>query len=185
MDGLLKEAEANAETASLDDPALESAINFLGSKLYTEDLSLQIAEQLDKSSVSMPKILATIAYKLAERSDTETDGDIKEENLSILGMMALNEVFTIAEETGMNTTSADISAAFKHMIVLFAQDQGLPQEQVQNLANAMAQVNDEQFAQEAENMPDNLDEMLPDDDIPVAEDTPEETPAQTQEEMRA
>ena len=185
MDGLLKEAEANAETASLDDPALESAINFLGSKLYTEDLSLQIAEQLDKSSVSMPKILATIAYKLAERSDTETDGDIKEENLSILGMMALNEVFTIAEETGMNTTSADISAAFKHMIVLFAQDQGLPQEQVQSLANAMAQVNDEQFAQEAENMPDNLDEMLPDDDIPVEEDTLEENPAQTQEEMRA
>ena len=169
MAGLL-ETQTQAEEASLDDPALEKAIEYIGQRLYSEDLSLSIGEQVDKSERSDPASLALIAYKLAEAADANADGDVKEENLSILGMLSLNEVMTIAEKTGMQVTPADASAAFKQMVVMFAEDQGVPPEQVQALSASMAQVNDQQLADEAQALPDNFDEMLPDEDVPVAEE---------------
>ena len=167
MAGLLQGAKQNAENASLDDPALESAIMAMGSRLYEEGLGDSISEQVAKSLTSVPRIMATIAYKLAESSDVDTDGEIKEENLSVLGMMALNEVFEIAEASGVETSPADVSAAFKHMVIMFAQDQGLPPEQVESLANAMAQVDDRGFAEEANQVPDQFFEELPEEDVPV------------------
>ena len=57
------------------------------------------------------QMIAGLAYTLAEAADTATDGLIKEENLSILGMLTLNEVFTIAQTAGMPLADGDISAA--------------------------------------------------------------------------
>tara|TARA_B100001057_G_C22684585_1_gene885141 strand:- start:206 stop:748 length:543 start_codon:yes stop_codon:yes gene_type:complete len=167
MAGLLQTAQEDAETAALDDPALEQAITNIGQRLYNEDLAEQIADTVGKSETNLPRNLATIAYKLAESSDVDADGDIKEENLAVLGMIALNEVFEIAEAAGVKTDSSDVSVAFKHMVVMFAQDQGLPEDQVQTLANAMAEVNDRQLAEAAEDVPDETFEALPDEDVPI------------------
>ena len=112
--------------------------------------------------------MATIAYKLAESSDADTDGEIKEENLSVLGMMALNEVLEIAEASGVQIGPSDASEAFKHMVIMFAQDQGLPEDQVQTLAAAMAEVNDQQLADAANEVPEEAFDELPDEDVPVA-----------------
>jgi len=173
MVGLLKnqqaEMPADDSSPSLDDPALESAINYMGKKLYTEDLAEDIASTFSQSDRAQPRLMAMAALKLAEASDAETDGDIKEENLSILGMMALNEVFTIAEQTGVQVSGADVSAAFKEMVIMFAEEQGLSAEEVASLKDAMAQVNDQELAAEAEALPDDYDESLPDEDVPVGE----------------
>ena len=167
MAGLLQTAQQQAETAALDDPALEQAIANIGQRLYKEELGQQIADTVGKAENNVPRNMATIAYKLAESSDVDTDGEIKEENLSVLGMIALNEVFEIAEAAGVSTQPSDVSAAFKHMVIMFAQDQGLPEEQVQSLANAMAEVDDRGFAEEANQLPDSTFENLPDEDVPV------------------
>jgi hypothetical protein len=178
MAGLLKnQAEPMPEQqsmpadsgASLDDPALEQAINYMGKKLYSEDLAEEIAGMFSQSEVAQPKLLAMAAMKIAESSDVETDGDIKEENLSILGMMALNEVVTIAEAAGVQIAGSDVSAAFKEMVIMFAQDQGLSPEEIGGLKEAMARVDDAELAAEAEALPDDYDEMLPDEDVPVGD----------------
>ena len=52
MAGLLQGAKQNAENASLDDPALESAIMAMGSRLYEEGLGDSISEQVAKSPTS-------------------------------------------------------------------------------------------------------------------------------------
>ena len=165
MPGRATETSEGASDASLDDPALESAMNYMGKKLYSEDLAESIASALGQSDSVQPRNMAMAAMRLAELSDAETDGDIKEENISILGMAALNEVATIAEAAGVNVTGADVSAAFQEMVIMFAEDQGLPPEEVANLRNAMAQVSDQELAAEAEALPDNFDEMIPDQDL--------------------
>ena len=165
---LLKQAQSQAEEAALDDPALEAAIMALGGRLYKDDIATQIADNVGKSKTAVPRIMATIAYKLAESSDVDTDGEIKEENLSVLGMMALNEVLEIAEASGVQIGPSDASEAFKHMVIMFAQDQGLPEDQVQALAAAMAEVNDQQLADAANEVPEEAFDELPDEDVPVA-----------------
>ena len=159
-----------AEDASLDDPALRSAIDYLGSRLYEGDIAMDIAETLGQSPKAIPMLLAKTAYTLAENSDVETENEIKEENLSILGMVALNEVVTIATEAGVDVQSADVSAAFKQMVLMFAQDQGVPQEQINALANALSGVNDQEFAAAAEQVPDEAFDALPDEDVPIGDE---------------
>ena len=122
MAGLLKaKMPQEAQSAQAEDPALERAIEFMGTRLYDsdEELAIDIANQVGSSQVSMPLIMAKVAYALAQSADAETDGQILEENLSVLGMIALNEVFEIADRTGVPIKDGDVSSAFKHMVVLF------------------------------------------------------------------
>ena len=51
---------------------------------YKDDIATQIADSVGVSTTAVPRILATIAYK-SESSDVDTDGEIKEENLSVPG----------------------------------------------------------------------------------------------------
>lgn len=154
------------------DPALQRAINYIGTRLYGEDkVSIEIAQKLDNAQVAMPKIIATIAYTLAQAADEATDGMILEENLSILGMLALNEIFTIAEQAGMPLESKDVSAAMKQMIVMYGQDNGLTQQEIEVLAQNMAQIDDAQFAAEAAEMPDDFGDTIP--DVPVDDENPQ------------
>jgi hypothetical protein len=53
------------------------------------------------------------------------------------------------------------------MVVMFAEDQGLPEDQVQALANAMSEVNDRELADAAETVPESTFNDLPDEDVPV------------------
>lgn len=173
MAGLLQNQAAPMQAEdgalALDDPALESAINYMGKKLYSEDLSEEIARVISGSNRAQPKLMAMAALKLAAASDAETDGDIKEENLSILGMMALNEVFSIAEAGGVQVSGADVSSAFQEMVIMFAQEQGLSPEELASLKQAMVQVDDAELAREAEALPDDYGDSLPDEDVPVGD----------------
>ena len=85
MAGLLQNQQAampaEATDAALDDPALESAINYMGQKLYSEDLAEEIAATFGQSNTVQPRNLAMAALKLAEFSDVQTEGDVKEEKL--------------------------------------------------------------------------------------------------------
>lgn len=159
------------------DPALQRAIAYVGDRLYGPDkLSEEIAKQMGQSDTAMPKMIAGLAYSLAEAADTATDGLIKEENLSILGMLTLNEVFTIAQTAGMPLKDGDVSAAMKQMIIMYGQENGLTPEELNVLSEGMAQVDDTQFADEASALPDDFGDSLPDYEI-EEEEEPMQQPA--------
>jgi len=161
------EAQAAAPSMDADDPALDQAIQYLGGRLYEEDIASQIANVTEKSPESQPQLLALIAYRLAESSDVETDGDIKEENLSVIAMVALNEVMEIAEQSGMQVSPEDAAIAFRHMVTMFAQEQGLDPEQVQQLTAAMSEVDTSQLAMDADALPDDFADQISDEDVPA------------------
>lgn len=190
MAGLLQDqaqdmgGDASGTGSQFDDPALEQAIEYLGQRLYAEDISIEIAKVVEKSPTPQPKMLAEIAYRLAESSDVETDGDIKEENLSIIGMVALNEVAEIAEQAGMQITPADVSAAFQEMVLIFAREQGLSKDEIATLEASMRQVDDAELAQGAEALPDDFDEQIPDEDVPVGDENAEVGAENNQQMMR-
>ena len=147
----------------LGDPALQRAIAYIGDRLYGEaKVAEEIAQRLGSSEVALPKNLATVAYTLAQAADEATDGLILEENLSILGMLALNEVFTVAEQAGMPLQNGDVSAAMKQLIIVYAQDNGLTEEEVAVLSQGMVQVDDAQFAEASLQLPDEFGDSLPD-----------------------
>jgi hypothetical protein len=148
------------------DPALVEAIDFMGERLYEDGLADEIAQTLEQSPTSMPKILAQIAYKLAQSADTETEGEIAEENLSILGMVALNEIMTLADAAGMPLEPADASAAMKEMVILFAQDNGIPADEI---SQALAGINNQEMAMAAQATPDDFDSQIPDEDSDVGD----------------
>ena len=177
--------QASASSIDPDDPALDQAIQYLGGRLYEEDIAAQIADVTEKSPESQPQLLALIAYRLAESSDVETDGDIKEENLSVIAMVALNEVMEIAEQSGMQVAPEDAAIAFRHMVTMFAQEQGLNPEQVQQLTAAMSEVNTSELTMEAEALPDNFADQIPDEDVPLGDESaPQQPMAQGAPEMR-
>ena len=176
--------DAPSTGSQFDDPALEQAIEYLGQRLYAEDISIEIAKVVEKSPAPQPRMLAEIAYRLAESSDVETDGDIKEENLSIIGMVALNEVAEIAEQAGMQITPADVSAAFQEMVLIFAREQGLSKDEIATLEASMRQVDDAELAQGAEALPDDFDEQIPDEDVPVGDENAEVGAENNQQMMR-
>jgi hypothetical protein len=161
------EAQAAAPSMDADDPALDQAIQYLGGRLYEEDIASQIANVTEKSPESQPQLLALIAYRLAESSDVKTDGDIKEENLSVIAMVALNEVMEIAEQSGMQVSPEDAAIAFRHMVTMFAQEQGLDPEQVQQLTAAMSEVDTSQLVMDADALPDDFADQISDEDMPA------------------
>ena len=178
-------SQSGASSIDPDDPALDQAIQYLGGRLYEEDIASQIANVTEKSRESQPQLLALIAYRLAESSDVETDGDIKEENLSVIAMVALNEVMEIAEQSGMTVGPEDAAIAFRHMVTMFAQEQGLDPEQVQQLTAAMSEVDTSELTMEAQALPDNFADDLPDEDIPLGDEgAPQQPMQQGAQEMR-
>ena len=144
------------------DPALQKAIAYMGDRLYgKEKIAEDIAKTLGQSDLSMPAIVASTAYALTQAADEASDGMIREENLSILGMLALNEVFTIAETAGMPLETKDVSIAMKQMVLMYGEDNGLSKEEIEVLSQGMMQVDDAQLAQAAMELPDEFGESIP------------------------
>jgi hypothetical protein len=111
----------------------------------------------------MPEIVASTAYALAQAADESSDGMVREENLSVLGILALNEVFTIAETAGMPLEVKDISAAMKRLVLMYGEDNGLSQEEIEVLSQGMMQVDDTQLAQAALELPDDFGNSIPEE----------------------
>ena len=157
-------APENSEGDDFNDPALQRAIAYMGDRLYGKDkVAEDIAQNLGQSETPLPKMIATIAYTLSQAADEATDGMIREENLSILGMLALNEVFTVAEQAGMPLETKDISSAMKQMVIMYGEDNGLSEEEIEVLAGGMMQVDDAQFAQAALELPDQFGDSIPEE----------------------
>ena len=157
-------APENGEGDDFKDPALQRAIANMGDRLYGKDkLAEEIAQSLGQSETPLPKMIATVAYTLSQAADEATDGLILEENLSVLGMLALNEVFTVAEQAGMPLETKDVSAAMKQMVIMYGEDNGLTEEEVEVLAGGMMQIDDAQFAQAALELPDEFGDSIPEE----------------------
>jgi hypothetical protein len=82
-------------------------------------------------------------------------------------MVALNEVMEIAEQSGMQVSPEDAAIAFRHMVTMFAQEQGLDPEQVQQLTAAMSEVDTSQLAMDADALPDDFADQISDEDMPA------------------
>ena len=175
MQGLLQQpteqpAEQPVEDGGPDgfgDPALTKSIEYVGERLYSEEIGAEIAAAFDSSPTDNPDAIALIAYKLTQKADEASGGEIAEENLSLLGMLTLNEVLTVAEAAGMPIDPETGAKAMKRMVVMFAADNGIPIEQIQK---AFSQVNESELSLAAEEAPDNFDEMIADGDSPVGEE---------------
>ena len=178
MQGLLESAGGGQKTGSpqqddamvmaddVGDPALAKALKFVGQQLYRKGMDEKIATAFDDSPVAAPKNIAMIAYRLAQKADEKTGAEIEEENLAILGMMTLNEVIEIAQAAGMQMDDTLPSKAMEQMVLIFAEDNGLPADQMRE---AFSQADDMSIAQAAQEAPDDLDEQMTDDDNPVGE----------------
>jgi hypothetical protein len=175
MQGLLQQpteqpAEQPVEDGGPDgfgDPALTKSIEYVGERLYSEEVGTEIAAAFDASPTDNPDAIALIAYKLTQKADEASGGEIAEENLSLLGMLTLNEVLTVAEAAGMPIKPETGAKAMKRMVVMFAADNGIPIEQIQE---AFSQVSESELSLAAEEAPDNFDEMIADGDSPVGEE---------------
>lgn len=141
---MAEEQEAEAG----DDPALLEAYKWVHTKLYSEEFGARISDAI-KSQQGSAKLLANIAYKLAQGADTATGGNIAEENLVALGIFTLNEVYEIAEASGGQVDAAALNEAFKAMVVMWLQDQGQDTSQIEQAMNA---VPSDGFAQGVEEM---------------------------------
>jgi hypothetical protein len=146
------------------DPALQKSIAYMGDRLYgQEKIAEDIAKTLGQSDLPMPEIVATTAYALAQSADEASDGMIREENLSVLGILALNEVFTIAETAGMPLETKDVSVAMKQLVLMYGEDNGLSQEEIDVLSQGMMQVDDAQLTQAAMELSDDFGDSIPDE----------------------
>ena len=159
---MVSDNQPETDEDDFQDPALQKSIAYIGDRLYgQEGLAEEIAKTLGQSTMPMPEIVASTAYALAQAADESSDGMVREENLSVLGILALNEVFTIAETAGMPLEVKDISAAMKRLVLMYGEDNGLSQEEIEVLSQGMMQVDDTQLAQAAMELPDEFGESIP------------------------
>jgi len=160
---------ASSDPEGLGDEALTKAIEFVGKRLYEDDMATQIAKTFDGAPTAVPQMIAMLAYKLAQSADTETGGEIREENLSVLGVMTLGEILTVAEATGMQVDGPTASKAMQEMILIYAEDNGVDPTE---LAAAMGQVDDNEVDMVADQLPDDFDTRL--DSVPDEDEEMEE-----------
>ena len=161
---MVSDNQPETEPDDFQDPALQKSIAYIGDRLYgQEKLAGEIAKTLGQSSMPMPEIVASTAYALAQAADEASDGMVREENLSVLGILALNEVFTIAETAGMPLETKDVSAAMKQLVLMYGEDNGLSQEEIEVLSQGMMQVDDAQLAQAAMELPDDFGDSIPEE----------------------
>jgi hypothetical protein len=159
---MVSDNQPETDGDDFQDPALQKSIAYIGDRLYgQEKLAGEIAKTLGQSSLPMPEIVSSTAYALAQAADEASDGMVREENLSVLGILALNEVFTIAETAGMPLEIQDVSAAMKQLVLMYGKDNGLSQEEIEVLSQGMMQVDDAEFAQAAMELPDEFGESIP------------------------
>ena len=134
--------EMEPEVEPEDDAALIEALRYVESRLYEDQLGESVAKAL-ASGPDNPRLLAETIYKIVQKADTETGGDIAEENLPYLAMPVMEEVLTIAEEVGVNVTEQLISKVWKNMIQIFLDDHGVDSAGV---VDALKAVDDDEFA---------------------------------------
>jgi hypothetical protein len=125
------------------DPAFQAAISMMEETLYNNGADEQVAETLRMAPNPVDGLFDT-AYQITEILDERTNGEIPDELLGLLAMAVLNEVATIGMSAGVQYSGADISEAFKRMILKFVQEQGYDASQ---LEQAMSQVNPDEFNQ--------------------------------------
>ena len=144
--GLLGRAQMMDEDEQpLDDghPAFVAAIDNMQETLYKAGAAMKIAESLRKAPSPVDGLFDT-AYQIAGILDERTNGEIPDELLGLLAMAVLNEVAEIGMNSGVNYSGADISEAFKRMILAYVSDQGYDAGQ---LEQAMSQVDPHEFDQ--------------------------------------
>ena len=124
------------------DPALDAAVQFIQEKVYDEAISEEIANLASKQPLN-EGVVAALVYRLAEAADEKTEGNVAEEDLSALALVAANEVFEVLDAAGLDAPEAMISKVLKKVALMFAEENELDPAP---LMEAFGQVNDDDLA---------------------------------------
>jgi hypothetical protein len=137
-----------ADEGELDEnnPAFQAAIELAMKALYEKNAAADVAQAL-KSAPSPVEGLANTAYEIASIADEQTDGQVPDELIVLLGLTVLQEVADIGEAAGVDVSAANLAEAFKQMLLRFLGEQGLDTTQLQQ---AMDQVDPAVFEQAAQ-----------------------------------
>jgi len=134
---------AEQEAPIENDQALSAAVDIVGQELYAGETAVKIGEAFKKAGTVTPKMVAAMAYKLAQKADTETGGEILEENLAYLGVVTLSEILEIAGASDIDVNPEFVSKAMKQLVLVFVSDQGMDASALEQQFN---NIDDKDFA---------------------------------------
>jgi hypothetical protein len=139
--GMAMEAEDQDEELNENDPAFQAALQLAMKAMYENNAAADIAQAL-KSAPNPVEGLANTAYEITAVVDEQTDGQVPDELIVMLGITILQEVADIGEAAGVDVSAANVAEAFKQMLLRFLGEQGLDTTQLQQ---AMDQVDPSVF----------------------------------------
>lgn len=144
--GMAGEEQGQDDGLDENNPAFQAAIQFAKKALYESKAANDVATAL-KSASSPVEGLANTAYEITALADEQTDGQVPDELIVLLGITILQEVADIGEAAGVDVSPANLAEAFKQMLLRFLGEQGLDTTQLQQ---AMDQVDPAVFDKAAQ-----------------------------------
>jgi len=145
MEGLIQE-QMEDEGPDENNPAFRSAVTLAMQALYKSNAAADVAKAL-RSAPTPVEGLANTAYDIAALVDEQTNGEVPDELIVLLGVTILQEVAEIGEAAGVDVSPQNVAEAFKQMLLRFLGEQGLDTTQLQQ---AMEEVDPAVFNKAAE-----------------------------------
>ena len=145
MEGLIQE-QMEDEGPDENNSAFRSAVTLAMQALYKSNAAADVAKAL-RSAPTPVEGLANTAYDIAALVDEQTNGEVPDELIVLLGVTILQEVAEIGEAAGVDVSPQNVAEAFKQMLLRFLGEQGLDTTQLQQ---AMEEVDPAVFNKAAE-----------------------------------
>jgi hypothetical protein len=124
-----------------NNPAFVAATKLAMEALYQKGAAQDVAKQI-RATQDPVQGMADIAYEMTSVIDERTQGEVPDELMMLLAIKVLTEVGDIAEAAGIQVTAAEISGAFKTMLLRFLGENGMDTSQ---LDQAMSQIDPKVF----------------------------------------
>jgi hypothetical protein len=143
-EGMEGEAPEQGDTSGAPDennPAFVAATKLAMEALYQKGAAQDVAKQI-RAAQDPVQGMADIAYEMTSVIDERTQGEVPDELIMLLSIKVLTEVGDIAEAAGIQVTAAEISGAFKTMLLRFLGENGMDTTQ---LDQAMSQIDPKVF----------------------------------------
>lgn len=128
------QAQAQTEQEESASPQYESAIKTVYTLLYEKGAGRDAIDAMSNAA-NKPEAMANMAYELAQVA-AENEDSFPEDDLTLLATSVLAEVGDIAEAAGIEVTAADISSAFKVMVLRMLGELGLDTTELEKAMNA-------------------------------------------------
>jgi len=141
MEGEAPEQGDTSGTPDENNPAFVAATKLAMEALYQKGAAQDVAKQI-RATQDPVQGMADIAYEMTSVIDERTQGEVPDELMMLLAIKVLTEVGDIAEAAGIQVTAAEISGAFKTMLLRFLGENGMDTTQ---LDQAMSQIDPKVF----------------------------------------